>query len=260
MATGRMIHRALFTNTELGEMDIQIRFFYVGLVVNADDDGRMKANPKYLKAKIFPFDLGLRAETITNWLHVLHAAKLIFLYAVDGNEYLHHPKWENWQSIRKDRYKPTDCPAPKQLTSIDNQMATIGQPLVDATEPNLTEPNQIKEPQKLSTDKPAAQPSVGFSKQFVLKAKMALDKGFNIYKHAGFFNKDRIDPLPEYVLDKVLDNFLKYGDSANNHWAYFQRVINELSREHHANNQVSTHKAIKDSPVSIGDILKGAMV
>jgi hypothetical protein len=116
----------------------------MSLIVHSDDDGRMKANPKHIKALIYPFDHGLRTDDLQESLCALHNAKLISLYQVDGKDYLYHPNWEKWQPIRKDRYKPSDCPPPPPQNPDGNQMATRWQPVVDTTQPNLTRPNQIK--------------------------------------------------------------------------------------------------------------------
>lgn len=138
MASGRVIHKAIHSNPELGELKIETRYFYKALVIHSDDEGRMRANPKHLKALIFPFDAGLRIDTINAWLEELHAARLICLYIVDEKLYLHHPKWKNWQTIRADRFKPSDCPDPSLGIPSGNQR---GQNL---TQPNLTQPNLTK--------------------------------------------------------------------------------------------------------------------
>lgn len=175
------------------------------------------------------------------------------LHIHDWDEYTHRyfqmvenaevKRSQNRERVKRfrDEKRNAVCNAPVTLVKCDVTLPT---------KPNLTKPNHIKE----------TEPTAAFSKEFIEKAKKAQESGFNIYQHASKFNKGRISPLPEYVLSQVLDNFFKYGDNVKNHWAYFQRVISELSREHHANNAQSEHKAIKDQPISIGDILKGAMV
>lgn len=53
---GRIIDKELFCHEDLGNLDIQTRYFYIGLIVLADDEGRIKGSSKYLKGKIFPYD------------------------------------------------------------------------------------------------------------------------------------------------------------------------------------------------------------
>ncbi len=139
MASGRVIHKAIHSNPDLGELKIEVRYFYKSLIIHADDDGRLRANVKHLKAVIFPFDHNLRTETLSEWLCELQAKSLIFLYVVDGKEYLCHPNWENWQFIRSDRYKPSDCPPPVDGIPMVNQRLTAG--CQNLTQPNLTQPN-----------------------------------------------------------------------------------------------------------------------
>lgn len=138
MASGRVIHKVLHSNPQLCDLSIPERYFYVSVVVHADDEGRMRANPKHLKALLFPFDQTLRPETITDWLFALQAAGLVNLYAVDGKEYLYHPNWKMWQTIRSDRFKPSDCPNPSSGIPLVNQAPR------NLTLPNPTQPNLIK--------------------------------------------------------------------------------------------------------------------
>lgn len=131
-----MINSELFRNVELGECLPLDRLLYIGTIVNADDEGRLRANPKYLRATIFPFDL-IKDEDILAMRGRLAERRLITVYQVEGMEYLQHPKWEKWQILRKDRMKPSDCPSP------DNQVSTNGQPSVNqpTAEVKLTQGN-----------------------------------------------------------------------------------------------------------------------
>ncbi len=139
MASGRIIHKDLFLNEDLSELSIDERFLYVGTVVFSDDDGRMKASLAYLKASIFPLDIKLPIEKIKLWRDNLANKKLIGIYSAGGKEYIYHPNWTKWQSLRKDRYHPSDCPCPDDKLPLGNHLATTWQP--SATEPNLTKPN-----------------------------------------------------------------------------------------------------------------------
>lgn len=140
-----MVHESLFSSEQLSELPIEIRYLYIATIVHSDDAGRMRADAKYLKLKAFPFD-PIRTEDILAWRDKLATiGGLLVVYEVGGREYLFHPKWEKWQTLRKDRMKPTDCPDP------GNQMSTNGKPMVtkcrhkevkevkEVTEPNLSE-------------------------------------------------------------------------------------------------------------------------
>lgn len=248
MASGRIIHKAIHSNPDLGELEIQIRYFYKALIVHSDDDGRMRANPKHLKALIFPFDESLRVDTLSEWLEKLHASGLICLYVVGEKLYLYHPNWKNWQSIRSDRYKASDCPDPSLGIPSGNQRGH------NLTQPNLTEPNK----------KPAEKPAE-FSEEFIEKAEKAKGLGVNIYQLLGFYKKNSkvCEPIPEPVLNKVLDSVIKYAPKGDK-FPYFLKALAQESMAHFAslNNphgeDDAARNASKRGPAQIGDILKMA--
>lgn len=128
MSGKRMIHEGLFSNEELAALPIQARYLYLATIVHADDEGRMRADARYLKVKAFPFD-DSRAEDVRTWRDLLASGGLLLVYEVDGKEYLEHPKWDKWQTLRKDRKKASDCPPPAtNCQPDDNQVTTIRQP------------------------------------------------------------------------------------------------------------------------------------
>lgn|SRR3990167_842269 len=147
MARARLIDRELFLNEDVSNCSIEARYLYIAIISNSDDEGRMKGSFKYLKAKAFPYD-NITEKKIESLLKELTTTGLLLVYQVDNSVYLAHPNWERWQSIRKDRFKPSDCPFPSvnlTIQPVDNQMTTNGLPM--PAEPNLTEPNltELKE-------------------------------------------------------------------------------------------------------------------
>ena len=145
MGGKRMIHESLFSSNDLADLPVEARYLYIATIIHADDAGRMKADPRYLKLKAFPFD-NHPVDKVRTWRNQLTTkCGLLVVYEFEGQEYLYHPKWDKWQTLRKDRLKPTDCPDPDNQKSTicqptDNQMSTIGKPL--PAEVNLTEVNR----------------------------------------------------------------------------------------------------------------------
>lgn len=242
MARGRVIDKSIHSSADLGDLKIEVRYFYKGLIIHADDDGRLRANPKHLKALIFPFDEGLRTDTISEWLEILHASGLICLYAVGEKLYLYHPNWKNWQPLRSDRYKPSDCPDPK------SGIPKVVQRGHNHTIPNLTKPEE--KPAKKQAD---------FSKEFVQKAEAAKGLGFNIYQLTGkYYKQSRLcERLPEDVLDSVLDEVIKRHQLVKDPFPYFITVLNSKSAEYFSQrNQIDSEK-LKNEPTSMKSILAG---
>lgn len=112
----RMITSEIFSNDKVGELDIVGRLLFIGIITNADDDGRLKASPKFLKAKIFPYD-NIDPETIKEHRDLCNTLNLIHIYNINGSEYICLPGWLEHQSIRKDLYKASTLPPPDETTA-----------------------------------------------------------------------------------------------------------------------------------------------
>jgi len=217
--TRRMINSELFRNIELGDCEPVVRLLYIGTIVNADDEGRMRAHPKYLRAAIFPFDL-FDDASMTKMRGELTKRGLFTLYQVDGVEYLQHPKWEKWQILRKDRVKSSDCPSPR------NQAATICQPTdnqgaaePNPTQPKLTEPNQTITP----PGPPKGAFEIIWAKYPRREGKKAAEKHF---KASVTTMKDWLDiqnALENYVRQIRINHteiqYTKMGSTWFNNWA-----------------------------------------
>lgn len=173
---GRVVHKEIHDNEQLAELDINCRYLYVSMIVHADDQGRMKANPKSLKALIFPFDEAIRISSIKDWRDKLSATGLIQLYAADGQDYLVHPNWEKWQPLRKDRVKESNLPSP-----------SVGCQLVDTCPPNTIQHNLIqpKETQPKLTESKGrfTPPLLQEVKDYCLERKNLV----NVEKFHGFY-------------------------------------------------------------------------
>jgi len=123
-----MITSEIFFNEKVGSLPAGGRLLFIGIFSNADDDGRLKASPKFLKARIFPYDDDISSDDVQSWRDQCRDIGLIRVYSKDGKEYLDVPGWLEHQSIRKDRYKESTIPA------YDNQRAPIEQPLGEHSE------------------------------------------------------------------------------------------------------------------------------
>jgi len=120
-----MIEPEIWRNEKTGSLPDTGRLLFIGIFSSADDDGRLKASPKFLKATIFPYDNDKTDEQIRKLRDLCASLGLIRVYSKNGREYLDIPGWEEHQKIRKDRYNPSKLPS---FDEADNQVATIGQP------------------------------------------------------------------------------------------------------------------------------------
>lgn len=64
MARKRMIDPGIWTSEDFANLSMLARLVWVGLISNADDEGRGKANTAYLKSQLFPYDDELSLKKI----------------------------------------------------------------------------------------------------------------------------------------------------------------------------------------------------
>lgn len=123
----RMLYAKLLTSHNINVLPVATRYLYVGMLVLADDDGRLNADPRYVKGAVFSYDEEITAKDVEHMLGDLHAAGVLELYEVEGARYAEHPKWKEYQNIRRDMYTPSKIPSSR---------ATKAEPLQPRNEPD----------------------------------------------------------------------------------------------------------------------------
>jgi hypothetical protein len=112
MARRRMIDPGFWSSEHNLKINLRQRLLFLGLISNADDKGRIKGNPNFLRAQIFPYD-DITCPDITGDLKILADEKLVLLYNADNIDYIQITKWDKYQRI--DRPSPSKIPAPDGL-------------------------------------------------------------------------------------------------------------------------------------------------
>ena len=64
MARKRMIDPSIWINEDFGTLTNLAKLVFIGLFSIADDEGRGKASPAYIKAVLFPYNDDLRIADI----------------------------------------------------------------------------------------------------------------------------------------------------------------------------------------------------
>lgn len=129
--TRRLISNEIWRNEKFGGLSDQGRLLFIGCFCCADDDGILKASPKYLKALVFPYD-DKTSDDVSKYREECIEAGLLHLYSNNGTDYVYCKGWSEHQSIRNDRYVPSVHPKPECHHTLnhncDNQMTTSRQP------------------------------------------------------------------------------------------------------------------------------------
>lgn len=107
MASRRMIDPAFWQSESLMELDYRQRLLFIGLISNADDQGRLKGNPKLVKALVFPFD-DISADEVQADLDELATVECISVYKVGSKTCIQILNW--WQYQHPQWAYPSDLP------------------------------------------------------------------------------------------------------------------------------------------------------
>lgn len=112
MARQRFIWPSIWSDKCFGELNHEEQILFIGLYSLADDEGRIIADPKYLKAQIFPYKhySAKRVERVRNRVVERMRNVRLYRYGAAGDEAIVLLKWADYQ---KPKYpKPSKIPPP----------------------------------------------------------------------------------------------------------------------------------------------------
>lgn len=113
MARIRSLRPALLEEPAFGQAGVGPRALGYGLIQIADDDGRFRATPIFLKSRIFPYVDEVRPDDVELWLGALHRIGWVSLYVVHSETFGAIAGWTDkhsptYQLIQ--RATPSDLP------------------------------------------------------------------------------------------------------------------------------------------------------
>ena len=100
MARKRMISPEFWTDEKIGLMPTEARLLFMGLISNADDEGRLPGNTLLVKSMIFPYD-SYSANKTEEWLKTLCQSQVIIRYQVNSQTYIQVVNFLKHQTINK---------------------------------------------------------------------------------------------------------------------------------------------------------------
>lgn len=105
-----MIDPSIWEDEDFGKLTMAGKLLFIGLFSNADDEGRLRGNPAYLKSTIFMYD-DTDLTTISDLLkQVTGIMKSVRFYEVEGKQYIQLLKWNEYQKQHKDRVQSSTLP------------------------------------------------------------------------------------------------------------------------------------------------------
>lgn len=106
----RTLKRVFFADEKLTTVPRATRLTFLGLIANADDYGRLRADPRLLKASIYPLDEDITASDVSSELDELESIDRIRRYEVEGTLFLEIANFDKHQVMN--RKYASDVPAP----------------------------------------------------------------------------------------------------------------------------------------------------
>ena len=117
MARKRMIDPSIWQSEDFSELSNLAKLVFIALFSLADDDGRGRANPVYLRNTIFPYNEDLRSTDIEKALSEISLNMSVIFYSCDGSKYYALTNWDKWQKI--DKPTPSKIPEYKENMKIE---------------------------------------------------------------------------------------------------------------------------------------------
>lgn len=108
MARKRMVDPNIWQSEDFGKLSNLAKIVFIGLFSLADDEGRGRANPMYLKSNLFPYNEDMRSADIEKALLEISSNMSVIFYSCDGSSYYSLLSWYTFQKIEK----PTNSKLP----------------------------------------------------------------------------------------------------------------------------------------------------
>lgn len=138
-----MLHKKISLSLQVNRLSLPARLLFTWMICHADDEGRLKGDPEYVKATVVPMTKW-SLKVIKDYFFEIKNQGLIYYWEENKEWFIEFVKWNNYQQIRKDRFEPSTLPSFNKEN--DNQLPTNRQPDDDQVSPqsNISEYSEIE--------------------------------------------------------------------------------------------------------------------
>ncbi len=125
MAKARMLHKKISVSLQVNRLILPARLLFTWMIPHADDEGKMKGDPEFIRATVVPM-VKWSFKKIREYLEEIQNKGLIYYWQENNEWFIEFVKWNEHQTIRKDRLIPSNLPSyPKKNA---NQVVNSCQP------------------------------------------------------------------------------------------------------------------------------------
>lgn len=111
MSRIRSIKPEFWQDEKLARVPVAARLLFIGLWNIADDEGRLRGSPLFIRAQVFPYDADIDVEAALSQLANINC---IDRFAVDGESYIQVCNFAKHQKIDVRRKSLLPAPPPRQ--------------------------------------------------------------------------------------------------------------------------------------------------
>lgn len=98
MARKRMLDPEIWTDEKVLLLPLDAVAFYIGLITQADDQGRIKYSATSLRAKICPRE-NISQNVVGEWMYLLAEVGLVVPYEAENAVFAVLPGWDRYQKV-----------------------------------------------------------------------------------------------------------------------------------------------------------------
>src|SRR5689334_7471693 len=111
MARIRSLKPTFWTDEKIGLLPRDVRLTFIGLIsAMADDEGRMRGNPRIVRGAVYPFDDDMSPAVVEEHLAAIAGSGRIIRYSVNGDDFIAIRHW--WTHQKIDKPQPSLLPPP----------------------------------------------------------------------------------------------------------------------------------------------------
>lgn len=121
MSRKRMIDPDIWDDSKFNQLDQAGKLIFIGMITLANDQGKLRADPRILKSKVFPYN-NIDLQNVEKAVQQIADLGMITYYEVAGEHFARLSNWNKYQTltyIGKD-----NLPDPEQENLILNQPLT----------------------------------------------------------------------------------------------------------------------------------------
>jgi len=140
MAKARMLHKKISVSVQVNRLTLPARLLFTWMIPHADDEGRMKGDPEFIKATVVPM-VKWSFKKIQEYLKEMKDKQLIYYWQENGEWFVEFIKWKEHQYIQKDRFKSSDLPSFRKEVGDKTETSCIQTVNTTSPQANISESN-----------------------------------------------------------------------------------------------------------------------